>query len=173
MCGDWDGARAHVSSRNHELDGICFAGNFVGTEPTDAALAGARLLRDLSVEAHGEAPEAGHGSWALAVYPTSCPGDDYGAAWIPKIATAGDDEEEDMTDEQWSTLLNVQKQTLELLHLIKGGALGSQKGLEYAKSTWGRLERLEAKLDTMPTLAVDAKAIAKAAIDELHERTAE
>ncbi len=78
-----------------------------------------------------------------------------------------------MTDEQWSALQNVQKQTLELLHLIKGGALGSQKGLEYAKSTWGRLDVLEAKLDTMPTLSVDAKAIAKAAIDELHERTAE
>ena len=74
--------------------------------------------------------------------------------------------EEDMTDEQWSTLQNVQKQTLELLHLIKGGALGSQKGLEYAKSVWGRLGALEAKLDTMPTLATDAKAI----VDEVKNR---
>jgi len=86
FCGDWDGARAHVSSRNHELDGICFAGIFVGREPTDAAIAGARLLRGLSVEAHGEIPEAGHGAWALPQFPTGCPGDDYGENWIPRIA---------------------------------------------------------------------------------------
>jgi len=96
FCGDWDGARAHVSSRNHQLDGICFAGLMVGgVEPTEAALIGARELRALSVAAHGELPEAGHGAWALPAYPTSCPGTDYGEAWIPKIPTAGDGDEED------------------------------------------------------------------------------
>lgn len=99
-CGDWDGARAHVSSRNHELDGICFAGLFIGgAEPTDAALAGARILRDLSIDAHGELPEAGHGTFALPDFPSACPGDRLGRAWIPKIRTAGQEVEVPTQDE--------------------------------------------------------------------------
>lgn len=51
--------------------------------------------------------------------------------------------EDDMTDEEHSTLMNVQKQMLEVLHILKGGTEPSMKGLPTADSVLGRLKELE------------------------------
>ena len=54
------------------------------------------------------------------------------------------EEEDDMTSEEHSVLMNSQKQILEILHILKGGQLPSQAGLAYSKSVLGRLEAIEA-----------------------------
>jgi len=63
--------------------------------------------------------------------------------WVTYMAKLSPSEEDDMTAEEHSTLMNSQKQILEILHILKGGQLPSQAGLAYAKSVLGRLEALE------------------------------
>jgi len=70
---------------------------------------------------------------------TSCPN----GRIITLYNMTAPEEEDDMTAEQWSTLQNVQKQVLEVLHILKGGQLPSQAGLAYKDSVLGRLEALE------------------------------
>lgn len=73
--GAFDGARAHVASRNHELIGTAFAGNHATEPPTPAAMAStAQTIAEIRDYA-GVLPINGHRAWALPEYPTSCPGD--------------------------------------------------------------------------------------------------
>jgi hypothetical protein len=76
LCGDLDGARAHVASRNNVLKGIVFIGDFTARDPGPAQLqAGAEAVALVRVAAGAPLPIAGHRTWALPAYPTSCPGD--------------------------------------------------------------------------------------------------
>ena len=77
------------------------------------------------------------------VYQTACPGNNLYALLDDIKIEPPEEEDDDMTDEQWSTIQNTQRQVLEVLHILKGGQLPSQAGLAYAKSVLGRLERLE------------------------------
>ena len=87
ITGDLDGARAHVASRNGELIGCAFAGDHSTQQPTDDAYAGGASavaavrayvafagLVVGTVVASRPLPIAGHRTWALAAWPTSCPG---------------------------------------------------------------------------------------------------
>ncbi len=76
LCGDLDGARAHVASRNHELRGVVFIGDFTSRDPGPAQLAaGAEAVALVRQAAGRPLALAGHRAWALPEYPTSCPGD--------------------------------------------------------------------------------------------------
>ena len=73
---------------------------------------------------------------------TSCPNSRIQTLY--DIAAPSPAEEDDLTDEQWSTIKNTQRQVLEVLHILKGGQLPSQAGLAYKDSVLGRLEAIEA-----------------------------
>ena len=96
LCGDLDGARAHVASRNHELRGIVFIGDFTARDPGPAQLAaGAEAVAQVRQAAGRPLALAGHRTWALPEYPTSCPGDRL-AARLAELETQP--EEDDMPD---------------------------------------------------------------------------
>lgn len=75
LCGNLNGARAHVASRNHELVGLVLIGTFTATAPgprqLSAAAEGVAFMRRI----YPERPIGPHRYWALPEYPTSCPGD--------------------------------------------------------------------------------------------------
>lgn len=97
LCGDLDGARAHVASRNHELRGIVLIGDFSQEDPTQLQLRGAVIgIAGVRVAAGRDLPVAGHRTWALPQYPTSCPGDRL-AARVQELNLIG--EEDDMPEE--------------------------------------------------------------------------
>src|SRR5574341_1944407 len=76
LCGDLDGARAHVASRNAELRGIVLIGDFTARDPGAWQVsAGAEGVAQVRAAASAPLPVAGHRTWALPEYPTSCPGD--------------------------------------------------------------------------------------------------
>ncbi len=96
LCGDLDGARAHVASRNHELRGVVFIGDFTARDPGPAQLAaGAEAVALVRQAAGRPLALAGHRAWALPDYPTSCPGDRLAARLSELEPTP---EEDDMPD---------------------------------------------------------------------------
>ena len=80
---------------------------------------------------------------------TNCPGGRiitlYNIGTAPPEEAERDDD--DMTDEQWSTLKNVQKQILELLAIDKGAGVPSMADTPPPDSILGRLKAIENKLD--------------------------
>jgi len=84
-------------------------------------------------------------------------------------------QEEDMalTPEEHSKLMNLWDWAQEQHDILKGSGTPNMDGTPEPESVLGRLKALEAQLNTMPTLSVDAAAIAKAVNDDLHERTKE
>ncbi|KKM79803.1 hypothetical protein LCGC14_1346240 [marine sediment metagenome] len=88
-------------------------------------------------------------------------------------AKLGQEEDMGLTPEEHSKLMNLWDWAQEQHDMLKGAGTPNMDGTSAEESVLGRLATLENKLDTMPTLAVDAAAIAKAVNDDLHERTAE
>ena len=83
-CGYLRGARAHVASRNHELIGVAFVGNFTGRQPTwEAILAGREAIAFIRATYPGR-PVHSHAYWTLPQYPTVCPGDTW-SQWRPEL----------------------------------------------------------------------------------------
>lgn len=82
--GDFDGARAHVASRNHELVGICAIGDFSSSLPgvtqMGAIVAGIRAVLDFY---RLPLPILGHNQWALPGQGTVCAGTLNGYDWTP------------------------------------------------------------------------------------------
>ena len=73
-CGSITSARAHVASRNHELIGVAFVGNFSDRMPTWEAIQAGREAIAFIRATYGPIPVHAHGYWALPQYPTACPG---------------------------------------------------------------------------------------------------
>jgi hypothetical protein len=109
LTGRWNRARAHVKHRNHELVGSVAIGNF------SSSPAGLTIIRGLGdcVRAAREVfgrqlPLGGHGQWAVAGSPSSCPGQIRNQ--MPAIAAAALPQEEGflmaLSDEQQLDLYN-------------------------------------------------------------------
>ncbi len=83
--------------------------------------------------------------------------------------------EEDMalTQEEHGVLMNLFAWAQEQHDMLKGAGEPDLSGLPQPESILGRLAALEAQLNTMPTLAVDAAAIAKAVNDDAAARLKE
>jgi hypothetical protein len=97
VCGNLNGARAHVASRNHQLVGLVLIGTFTAAAPgprqLGAAAAGVAFMR----RTYPGRPIGPHRNFALASDPTACPGDTW-ASWLPALESPP--EEEDMTEDQ-------------------------------------------------------------------------
>ena len=93
LCGNLNGARAHVASRNHQLVGLVLIGTFTTTTPPPAQIAAAGAGVAFMRRTYLERPIAPHLVWALAEYPTSCPGDTW-EQWLGALTASeeGDDE---------------------------------------------------------------------------------
>ena len=76
--------RAGVAHRNGEIVHLAFVGDFTATQPTAAAIAGAREAIALLRQEYGDIPLMAHREVATPDYPTACPGDNY-RAWIGQL----------------------------------------------------------------------------------------
>lgn len=84
LCGELDGARAHVASRNHELIGICAIGTFTeGFPGAEQMAASAEAIRYVRGFYGRPLPVAGHNDWALPGQGTVCAGRLNGFDWSP------------------------------------------------------------------------------------------
>jgi hypothetical protein len=73
--GDFDGARAHVWGRNHELLGWVLIGDYQDQLPSASGLAAAaECERAFNAYLGREVPLKGHRDWALPGHGTACPG---------------------------------------------------------------------------------------------------
>lgn len=73
--GDFDGARAHVWGRNHELLGWVLIGNYESQLPSAGGLsAAAECERAFDAYLGRQVPLKGHTDWALSGHGTACPG---------------------------------------------------------------------------------------------------
>ncbi|MGD9893889.1 MAG: N-acetylmuramoyl-L-alanine amidase [Dehalococcoidia bacterium] len=73
--GDFDGQRAHVAGRNHELIGLVAMGTFTEVAPSALQLRGiAEGLRAIQAQKGSWLPIQGHGLWALPGEGTACAG---------------------------------------------------------------------------------------------------
>lgn len=75
LTGNWKRARAHVMHRNHELVGSVAIGNFSASQAPPLIIAGlAECVAEARQVFGRELPINGHGQWAVASAPSSCPG---------------------------------------------------------------------------------------------------
>ena len=89
LCGDLDGARAHVASRNHELVGVVAIGNFVDGFPGAVQMnAIAEALRYVRGFYGRPLIIKGHNDWATPGNGTACAGKLNGFDWGPFMYTA-------------------------------------------------------------------------------------
>jgi len=133
-CGAITGARAHVASRNNELIGVAFVGNFTDRQPTwEAVLAGREAIAFIR-QTYGPIPFHGHGYWALPASPTACPGDTW-PQWSPDL-------------QQWMPPPPPAEEEPVKLTLIKG----DQRDEIYALSQGGRKSHIES-LEHLEALA--------------------
>ena len=73
--GSFEGARAHVAGRNHELLGVVAIGTFTGRPPGQLQRIGLQeAVTSLRQYAGRPLPVRGHDAWALAGQGTLCPG---------------------------------------------------------------------------------------------------
>lgn len=87
VVGQGLGQRAHTARRNHELTGICMAGDYSNVEPGLGVVLGTARWVAAKWRQHGDLPVQGHSAWAVPGWETFCPGDG-GRRAIPKIITA-------------------------------------------------------------------------------------
>ncbi len=100
LCGDLNGARAHVLHRNQELRGVALAGTFTDSLPSAQQLAAARAAVAACRADAPTIPIRGHRQWALPDGATACPGNRF-AEWVPGLA-----EEDDMTPDDVRRIIN-------------------------------------------------------------------
>jgi hypothetical protein len=84
LCGNLNGARAHVASRNNQLVGLVLIGTFTTVLPPASQLAGAAAGVAYIRRTYPGRPIGPHRNWALLSEPTSCPGDTW-ANWVPTL----------------------------------------------------------------------------------------
>ena len=99
LCGNLNGARAHVASRNDELVGLVLIGTFTTSPPPPAQISAARAAVAYMRRTYPGRALGPHRLWALVEYPTSCPGDTW-LAWVPTLNAAPPESEADLTPEE-------------------------------------------------------------------------
>ena len=87
VVGNGLGGRAHVAYRNHELEGLCWVGNFQANNVPLGIILGAARWHVAKFRQHGLKPVRGHREWAVAGWETACPGAN-GMAAIPIVLRA-------------------------------------------------------------------------------------
>lgn len=116
--GDFDGARAHVWARNHELLGWVLIGNYENQLPSAGGLtAAAECERAFDAYLGRQVPLKGHMDWALPGHGTACPG-----RIRERLATIRNlVREDDMTPEQEQLLLTIQSQMNQMIEAHRQG----------------------------------------------------
>jgi hypothetical protein len=93
LCGNLNGARAHVASRNNQLVGLVLIGTFTTVLPPASQLAAAAAGVAYIRRTYPGRPIGPHRNWALLSEPTSCPGDTW-ASWLPALGAPPSQEED-------------------------------------------------------------------------------
>ena len=120
LCGNLNGARAHVASRNDELIGLVLIGTFTDTPPPASQIAAAASGVAFIRRTYPARPIGPHRNWALPEHATACPGDTW-AGWLPRLETPiGDD---DMTPDQERKLNEVHAILTDQVPFVWGGTV--------------------------------------------------
>jgi len=99
LCGNVNGARAHVASRNNELIGLVCIGTFTDVAPPPPLLAAAAAGVAYIWRTYPGRMIGPHREWALPEYPTTCPGDVW-LSWAPQLAAPPIDGSSDLTPDE-------------------------------------------------------------------------
>ena len=87
VVGDGSGQRAHVAYRNHELEGLCWIGDYSTASPPLGIILGAARWHVAKFRQHGLVPVRAHGDWAVRGWESACNGRE-GRLTIPVVMTA-------------------------------------------------------------------------------------
>lgn len=137
--GDFNGARAHIAGRNHELLGWVLVGDYTDQlPPTGAIAAAAECERAFDTYLGRQVPLKGHRDWALPGYGTTCPGRI--RERLTTIRNRAKEDRMDDADRQWIIDhfdAKFKEQFDDLIKRIDTNADGRMRAILQAKSTSG------------------------------------